>query len=48
MTDPETIVINEEEALRWLRQGAQPSATVTRLLSKVNIMEKFKAIKETP
>ena len=48
MTDPETIVINEEEALQWLRQGAQPTATVTRLLSKVNIMEKFKAIKETP
>ena len=47
LTDPETIVINEEEALAWLRQGAQPTATAARLLSKVGIMDKFKKIKET-
>ena len=46
LTDPETVVINEEKALGWLRQGAQPTATATRLLSKVGIMEKFKTIKE--
>ena len=46
LTDPETIVINEEKALTWLRQGAQPTETVARLLSKVGIMEKFKVIKE--
>ena len=45
-TDPETVVIDEEKALYWLKQGAQPTATVARLLSKVNIMEKFKTIKE--
>ncbi len=46
LTDPETVVIDEEKALSWLRQGAQPTATATRLLSKVGIMEKFKTIKE--
>jgi small subunit ribosomal protein S16 len=46
LTDPETIVIDEEKALTWLRQGAQPTATAARLLSKVGIMEKFKKIKE--
>jgi len=46
LTDPETVVIDEEKALNWLRQGAQPTATAARLLSKVGIMEKFKTIKE--
>ena len=46
LTDPETVVIDEEKALSWLRQGAQPTATAARLLSKVGIMEKFKPIKE--
>ncbi len=46
LTDPETVVINEEKALSWLRQGAQPTDTVSRLLSKVGVMEKFKTIKE--
>jgi small subunit ribosomal protein S16 len=42
MTEPETVVINEEEALSWLRKGAQPTSTAARLLSKTGIMEKFK------
>ena len=47
LTDPETVVIDEEKALHWLRHGAQPTATTARLLSKMGIMEKFKKIKET-
>ncbi|TET40422.1 MAG: 30S ribosomal protein S16 [Dehalococcoidia bacterium] len=43
LTDPPTIVINEEKALKWLHQGAQPTETVARLLNKLGIMEKFKA-----
>ena len=27
LTNPETVVINEERALYWLSQGAQPTAT---------------------
>ncbi len=46
LTDPETIVIDEEEALKWLRQGAQPTDTAARLLSKLGIIEKFKTSKE--
>jgi len=43
MTDPETVVIDEEKALKWLQQGAQPSEAVARLLSKLGIIEKFEA-----
>ena len=46
LTDPETVVIDEEKALYWLSQGAQPTATATRLLTKTGIIEKFKTIKE--
>ena len=46
LTDPETVVIDEEQALHWLSQGAQPTATANRLLTKTGIIEKFKAIKE--
>jgi small subunit ribosomal protein S16 len=46
LTEPETVVIDEEEALKWLRQGAQPTATANRLLLKAGIIEKFKTIKE--
>lgn len=46
LTDPETIVIDEEKALHWLSQGAQPTATAFRLLSKVGIIEKSKPAKE--
>ncbi len=46
LTDPETVVIDEEKALHWLSQGAQPTATASRLLSKTGIMEKFKKTKE--
>lgn len=46
LTDPETILINEEKALVWLRRGAQPTPTVARLLTKSGIMDKFRAPKE--
>lgn len=46
MTDPATVVIKEERALYWLKQGAQPSETTARLLGKAGIMEKFKPVKE--
>ena len=45
-TEPETVVIDEEQALQWLKQGAQPTDTATRLLSKADIIDKFKNIKE--
>ncbi len=48
LTDPETVVIKEEKAIHWLRQGAQPTDTAARLLNKAGIMEKFKLVKEKP
>ena len=33
--------INEEVALKWLRNGAQPSDTVRSLLSKAGVMKKY-------
>ncbi len=47
LTNPETVTIDEEQALGWLKKGAQPSQTVARLLTKSGIMEKFKTTKET-
>ena len=46
LTDPETVVIDEEKALYWLGQGAKPTDTTARLLTKAGIMEKFKTVKE--
>jgi small subunit ribosomal protein S16 len=46
LTDPETVVINEEQALYWLGNGAQPTATAARLLTKVGIMDKYNQNKE--
>jgi small subunit ribosomal protein S16 len=42
LTDPATISINEEKALKWLRYGAQPTDTVRSLLGKLGIMDKVK------
>jgi small subunit ribosomal protein S16 len=41
LTDPATIDINEEKALKWLRCGAQPTDTARSLLGKLGIMDKF-------
>lgn len=35
------VKINEEIALKWLRQGAIPSDTVRNLLSEAGIMKKY-------
>lgn len=43
LTDPATVVINQERALEWLRRGVQPTDTVARLLTRLGIMDKFKA-----
>jgi len=44
-TDPETVAVDEERALYWLSQGAQPSDAVDRLLKKLGIHEKLAAAK---
>ncbi len=42
-TDPATVKIDEELALKWLGDGAKPSDTVKSLFQKQGIMEKFAA-----
>ena len=39
--EPSTIVIDEEKALGWLRNGAQPTESVTSLLRRSGILEHF-------
>lgn len=39
--NPAKTSFKEEEILKWLNQGAQPSDTVRNLLSKEGIMKKF-------
>ncbi len=39
--DPADVVIDEENTLKWLRRGAQPTDTAKRLLSQKGIWRKF-------
>ncbi len=41
-TDPPTIVVDEERALKWLRQGAQPSDAVQRVLRNLGTLDRIK------
>ena len=40
-TNPATVTIDEEVALKWLSQGALPTDTVRNILSQKGIMAKF-------
>ena len=39
-TEPTTLVVKEDEAVEWLRRGAQPSETAAKLLSRIGVMER--------
>lgn len=41
LTQPATVNIDEEKALKWLADGAKPSDTVRNLFSQQGILEKF-------
>ncbi len=38
---PAELKVNDEVALKWLSNGAQPSDTVRDLLSQAGVMKKF-------
>lgn len=42
----ESITIDEEKALKWLNNGAQPTDTVKNLLTKKGIWAKYKNTKK--
>lgn len=39
--NPAVVNINEELAIKWIKNGAQPSDTVRNILSKEGIMKKL-------
>jgi len=41
-TDPPTVVIDEDKALKWLRQGAQPTDAVRQMLSRLGTLDRIK------
>ena len=42
----DNIKVDEEKALKWLRNGAQPTDTVRDILSKAGVMKKFHDAKQ--
>ena len=40
-TNPQTINVDADLALKWLKNGAQPSDTVRNILSSQGIMKKY-------
>ena len=41
LTDPPTILLNEDKIVKWLGNGAQPSEPVERMLRKMGIFERL-------
>ena len=41
VTNPANVKIDEEKALKWMGNGAQPTDTVKNLFAKQGIMKKF-------
>ena len=39
-TDPPTVSIDQEKALKWIRQGAKPSEAVEGLLKNLGALER--------
>jgi small subunit ribosomal protein S16 len=44
-TDPSTLSVDNDKAVKWLRQGAQPTDRVRKLLEISGALEQFGAAK---
>jgi len=44
LTEPATIVINEEKILKWISQGAQPTLIVSKLMRRAGIGQQPAAV----
>ncbi len=42
LTDPPTVVVDEDRALKWIREGAQPSDAVARMLRNLGTLDRVK------
>ena len=47
LVEPSAIHIDEEKALGWLKNGAQPTDSVTSLLKRAGVMDRFQQSKQT-
>ena len=45
-TEPETVQIQEERALHWMKVGALPSDAVARLLKNAGTVDRFERLKK--
>jgi small subunit ribosomal protein S16 len=45
-TEPSTITIDEARMLHWLSKGAQPSESVTKLLTQVGTLARYERLKK--
>lgn len=46
LTEPETVTLKEDQIMKWLGNGAQPSDTVRNILSKQGVMKKVHEAKQ--
>lgn len=42
LTDPPTVIFDEDKALGWLKKGAKPSEAVERMLKRSGTLDKVK------
>src|SRR5947199_7620251 len=45
LVEPSAIHINEEKAINWLKNGAQPTESVASLLKRTGILDRFEQAK---
>jgi small subunit ribosomal protein S16 len=44
-TKPETIELHEDRVYDWIKRGAQPSESVTKLFKTIGLLERFERFK---
>jgi small subunit ribosomal protein S16 len=45
-TDPFTIEVKEDKVYEWMKNGAVPSESVTRIFQKVGLIDRFDRFKK--
>ncbi len=48
LVEPSAIKVDEEKALSWLKNGAQPTESVVSLLKRAGVMDRFEQSKAAP
>jgi small subunit ribosomal protein S16 len=45
LVEPSIIKVDEDKTLKWLKNGAQPTESVTLLLKRIGVMDRFEQSK---